>query len=1064
MIAAVAVNATDTQTLYLKISSDWKYPSKYAIHYFDNSSNGWSDFMTEVENENDIYTATIPSDYSKIIFVRFNSTKESTGNWDDKWSQTVDLTLEDGKDLFTITSGGTGNECKGTWSLFEPTPAPFVCDWENISWVDGSNNKLKVCKEGEVPTVVNVQNPDWADESGIYMTFPGTEFGDISLSESAYAIQGTGMIIYLSALDLEHNEIKVNCQSTDYEFTIYNADGAETVYNVAGEPETVFGSTWDTYANKMTLEEGIYKLEKTGLELAEGTIAFKVVKNHAYAEGAWPNNNYELNIAESGIYTISITFNESTKEINATATKTGEAVVLPEIRLHSNFADKENWATSDAFEVAGDKKSASLTMTLAKGIYEFGVKKNGAWTANGVAFTRENPSAVVASGSGNLTLKADLAGEYTFTWTFETNTLSITYPIFYADYATGHEGKADFADANGRILLTLSKSGNDIVVTVKNNNAAGNPQTGLNYLWVNATGATGTATYGSHDTENTEEVSVTVKFNAAQETYVFNNIHWAYAGFGGEWAIDNLTVKASELCQLEKGWYLVGNFNGEDKWDVEDLTADKKFAVNPENAEEFVVAANLKTGDRFKAVYVYRDEIQADSWKPSDNDGYVVTDLTAGAKDIFFRVNYYNTWGGHFYIAPNEVTYHDFEIDLRNGQLGTEGSNMQKYLAIDGETYNYSDAAPSAYNAILKAGSFNNVEDPSHGYIRLVATIPVEVGSYRITLGTCQYGTGTGSVTNEAGDVTLKSFNQNTGACYHQNTAENIVSVVVNFDAAQTIKVVCGQYTPYIKVEKITKYNVKFAKTEGEGILPAAQEVTIGEKLTLPVNQTLYKDGYTLVGWYDGATTYLPGTQFTPTEDVTLTAVFAENAANLLTATSIVTVKWFFGTSNNAPALNLQGAQGGTGFIIAQATIGEIKVDVKLAIDATSGKCSNAGRADEWAQVNAGTTFSFPSKKGITVAVRAYNDPTGSTLDGNDTYTWAGNVATFSSESTAGTSVLVDGANTYYSYLEVTYPASSATALDNNAVEGKTTKTIVNGQLLITRDGKTYNVLGTMVK
>ena len=41
---------------------------------------------------------------------------------------------------------------------------------------------------------------------------------------------------------------------------------------------------------------------------------------------------------------------------------------------------------------------------------------------------------------------------------------------------------------------------------------------------------------------------------------------------------------------------------------------------------------------------------------------------------------------------------------------------------------------------------------------------------------------------------------------------------------------------------------------------------------------------------------------------------------------------------------------------------------------------------------------------------------------------------------------------------------SMPTAISNTAVEAKAVKTIVNGQLLITRDGKTFNVLGTQVR
>jgi len=124
------------------------------------------------------------------------------------------------------------------------------------------------------------------------------------------------------------------------------------------------------------------------------------------------------------------------------------------------------------------------------------------------------------------------------------------WAVNYCNFATGHQKDANFGDASGRVLLTLQKNGNNVIVKIKNNNDNGNPQTGLNFLWVNATGATNNnATYGSHSAANAEEISVTVEFSASQDSYTFNNIHWSYAGWGGEWAIDGLTVSASELCE-----------------------------------------------------------------------------------------------------------------------------------------------------------------------------------------------------------------------------------------------------------------------------------------------------------------------------------------------------------------------------------------------------------------------------------------------------------------------------------------------------------------------------------
>ena len=107
-------------------------------------------------------------------------------------------------------------------------------------------------------------------------------------------------------------------------------------------------------------------------------------------------------------------------------------------------------------------------------------------------------------------------------------------------------------------MLTIAKGeGNNLVVKIKNNNEAGNPQTGLNYLWVNAAGATNNnATYGSHDAENAEEISVVVEFDEPKDSYDFVNIHWAYAGWTGEWAIDGLTVTVAaavpDICPYFK--------------------------------------------------------------------------------------------------------------------------------------------------------------------------------------------------------------------------------------------------------------------------------------------------------------------------------------------------------------------------------------------------------------------------------------------------------------------------------------------------------------------------------
>ena len=291
--------------------------------------------------------------------------------------------------------------------------------------------------------------------------------------------------------------------------------------------------------------------------------------------------------------------------------------------------------------------------------------------------------------------------------------------------------------------------------------------------------------------------------------------------------------------------------------------------------------------------------------------------------------------------------------------------------------------------------------DNLHGYQNVEAVVPVEAGNYRLTVGACQYGT-PGNVMSET-NAELASFNSNLGEgnCYHNNTAENIVSTIFTVDMDQTITINGGAYMPYMKLEAVTAYQVSFALSDAEGTAPATVDVTVGEGITMPVNKTMYKEGYTLTGWSDGVNTYPIGESFTPANDVVLTPVFTANEAVLLNASTDVTVKWYFGGDNGAPDMHLEGS---AGLLVAQATIGDKTVDVKLGIDATSGKFVPQPTT-EWAQVRVGTIFTYPYKEGMTV----------------DVYTYSGNVTYYIADGN-----VTCGTNDYYSYLEIVYPASAS--------------------------------------
>ena len=117
------------RTLYFVPNSDWTQANaKFAVYCFENEESEWSDFMTLVAGETNVYTTTIPDSYTQVIFCRMNSAATEC-NWGSKWNQSADITLPtDGKDMFTLADGW--DQMSGTWSIYA---APQQQDTTNVS-------------------------------------------------------------------------------------------------------------------------------------------------------------------------------------------------------------------------------------------------------------------------------------------------------------------------------------------------------------------------------------------------------------------------------------------------------------------------------------------------------------------------------------------------------------------------------------------------------------------------------------------------------------------------------------------------------------------------------------------------------------------------------------------------------------------------------------------------------------------------------------------------------------------------------------------------------------------
>lgn len=128
-----------------------------------------------------------------------------------------------------------------------------------------------------------------------------------------------------------------------------------------------------------------------------------------------------------------------------------------------------------------------------------------------------------------------------------------TESLTYCDFATGHQGDANFGDANGRILLTLKlTAANKVQITVKPNTENGATKL-LDYLYVAPSGAKAPTYTAGEDIaagDGETSMSVEVEYEALPATMNFH-LEWSHPAWDGRWAVSVNGVTADMLCSGE---------------------------------------------------------------------------------------------------------------------------------------------------------------------------------------------------------------------------------------------------------------------------------------------------------------------------------------------------------------------------------------------------------------------------------------------------------------------------------------------------------------------------------
>lgn len=113
---------TFTGTLYLKPNANWKNANaRFALYLFSESQNNTWVSMTQSAADSDYYEAAVPAGtWHHAIFCRMNP-NTTENNWNNKWTQTNDLSPDQGNNCYLIADDATEYQnANGSWKYFDP--------------------------------------------------------------------------------------------------------------------------------------------------------------------------------------------------------------------------------------------------------------------------------------------------------------------------------------------------------------------------------------------------------------------------------------------------------------------------------------------------------------------------------------------------------------------------------------------------------------------------------------------------------------------------------------------------------------------------------------------------------------------------------------------------------------------------------------------------------------------------------------------------------------------------------------------------------------------------------
>ena len=262
----------------------------------------------------------------------------------------------------------------------------------------------------------------------------GWAIAEMNAEEPLFSVEDTGLDlnnggICVQWLDIDGDKLFQYAGANYIACYEFEGGAEEHTYAVCGAPAALFGmeNDWDPIAApEMTLNEetGLYEWTsaETELEAARGNIEFKVVQDHAW-DVCFPESNYFVPVVDTGTYTLNVTYNPETNEVNATLTPVETPPVEHTYAVCGTpavlYGMENDWDPAAAPEMTLNEETGLYEWTsaeteLAAGNVEFKVVQDHAWD--------------VCFPESNYVIPVEAAGNYTLAVTYnpETNEVNAT--------------------------------------------------------------------------------------------------------------------------------------------------------------------------------------------------------------------------------------------------------------------------------------------------------------------------------------------------------------------------------------------------------------------------------------------------------------------------------------------------------------------------------------------------------------------------------------------------------------------------------------------------------------